>query len=89
MIDKKYVVYILKSGKDGKFYTGHTADLRRRVLEHNSGKVTSTRNRRPLTLMYTEYFKTKADAYARERHLKSLKGGPLKKQLISNRDTVL
>jgi len=82
----KYVVYILKSDKDGKLYTGHTVDLERRLSEHNSGKVRSTRNRRPLAVVYEEYYGNKSEAYARERYLKSPEGGPLKRELISKRN---
>ena len=33
-------------------YTGYTADLKKRIVEHNSGLVKSTQNRRPLKLVY-------------------------------------
>ncbi len=33
-----FYVYILRSLKDGKLYTGFTSDLRRRVKEHFSGE---------------------------------------------------
>ncbi len=36
-IMKWFYVYILKSEKDNKFYTGYTSDLKRRIDEHNSG----------------------------------------------------
>jgi len=47
-------VYILLSGKDGKFYTGSTKDLKRRINEHNSGRVDSTKDRLPMKLIYYE-----------------------------------
>ncbi|MCF8107566.1 MAG: GIY-YIG nuclease family protein [Desulfohalobiaceae bacterium] len=40
-----YYVYVLISLKDGKFYTGSTDDLKRRMNEHSSGKVVSTSKR--------------------------------------------
>ncbi|MCX5716181.1 MAG: GIY-YIG nuclease family protein, partial [Candidatus Omnitrophica bacterium] len=40
-------MYVLRSKKDNKFYTGHTQDLDNRLLEHNEGKVKSTRHRKP------------------------------------------
>ncbi|MBK6912191.1 MAG: GIY-YIG nuclease family protein [Ignavibacteriales bacterium] len=43
-----YFVYILQSLKDNKRYIGSTNEIQRRVEEHNSGKVKSTRNRSPL-----------------------------------------
>ena len=47
-----YYVYVLLSDKDNRFYTGFTDNLKRRVAEHNSGKVQSTALRRPLRLVY-------------------------------------
>ena len=67
----KYYVYVLFSLKDKKFYTGFTADLKDRLLRHSRGEVKSTKNRRPLKLIYYEYFINKGDAEAREVFLKS------------------
>lgn len=38
-----FYVYILQSGKDGKFYTGYTKNLKLRFEQHQSGQVTSTK----------------------------------------------
>lgn len=46
-----YIVYILKSLKDGNLYIGRTKDFERRFKEHNSGKVQSTKSRRPFVLL--------------------------------------
>lgn len=67
----KYFVYVLLSLKDHKFYVGFTEDLEKRIAEHFQGKVTSTKNRRPLKLIHYEYFINKQDAKAREIFLKS------------------
>ena len=78
----QYYVYILKSEKDGKRYIGLTGDLERRISEHNSGKVRSTKNRRPLTLIYYEEFGSKEEATKRERFYKSGRGREyIKKEL--------
>ncbi|HEY4755449.1 MAG TPA: GIY-YIG nuclease family protein [Ignavibacteriaceae bacterium] len=69
-----YFVYILKSLKDHKRYIGFTSDLERRILEHNSGLVKSTRNRKPFELIYTEEFEIKEQAMDREKFFKSGKG---------------
>lgn len=65
-----FFVYILKSKKDGKFYTGSTSDLKRRVKEHNAGKVTSTKHRLPFVLQYYEAMQTEDEAKKREYQLK-------------------
>ncbi len=66
-----YYVYLLLSGKDGKFYTGSTDDLKRRIAEHEAGYVKSTVRRKPLKLIYYEACLNEADARGRERYLKS------------------
>ena len=78
----KYFVYVLFSLKDKKLYIGYTTNLELRLIEHNSGRATSTKNRRPLELIYYEVFINKVDAKSREVFLKSGFGrGQLKKAL--------
>ncbi|MCX6762135.1 MAG: GIY-YIG nuclease family protein [Candidatus Moranbacteria bacterium] len=69
-----FFVYILRSIKDGKLYIGQTNNLEDRLLRHNSGKVTATRNRRPLTITHQEEYPSRTEAMQREKYLKSLKG---------------
>jgi len=66
-----YYVYVLKSKKDSKLYYGSTGNLRRRIAEHNAGKVYSTKNRRPFELVYYEAYRAEADARQREQKLKN------------------
>jgi len=65
-----YYLYILKSKKDEKLYIGSTSDLKRRLIEHNSGKVRSTKSRAPFDLRYYEAFYEESDARKREYSLK-------------------
>ncbi len=65
-----FYLYILKSKIDKKLYIGSTDNLRRRLLEHNSGKVKSTRPRKPFELRYYEAFYKEIDARKREESLK-------------------
>ena len=77
----KYFVYVLKSLKDHRRYIGFTDNLERRLSEHNSGFVKSTRNRKPLELIHFEEFETKSEAMAREKFFKTGFGrGYLKKE---------
>ena len=69
-----HYVYVLRSLKDGKLYTGCTSDLRARIATHNAGKVPSTRDRRPLHLIYYEAYLLAKEAKAREFFLKSGSG---------------
>ncbi len=73
--------HLLLSENDGNFYTGSTKDLKRRLEEHNSGKVESTYKRRPLKLIYYEACISEEDARKRERYLKSGMG----KKYLRNR----
>lgn len=69
-----YYVYVLQSEKDGNYYTGYTNNLERRLSEHNSGKVNSTKYRIPFTLIYFEGCVNSKDATRREKYLKSGNG---------------
>ena len=78
-----FYIYILQSKADGRLYTGYTSNLRRRLNEHESGNVESTRNRRPLLLIYYEAYKEKSNALNREKFLKTTRGKQqLRKQLV-------
>ena len=69
-----FIVYVLRSLKDGRRYTGMTSDLKRRLDEHKRGVVISTRNRCPMELIYTEEFENKVEAARREKFLKTGSG---------------
>lgn len=79
-----YYVYILKSLKDNKHYTGSTKQVANRFLQHYAGHVKSTKNRRPLKIIYTEIFSTKQDARKREHFLKSGQGREELKKILNN-----
>ena len=66
-----YYVYILQSEKDKFFYVGYTSDLKNRIELHNNGKVSSTKNRVPLKLVYFEACLNQQDATHREKYLKT------------------
>ena len=51
-----------------------TSDIKRRISEHNSGLVKSTRNRRPLEIIHYESFESKSEASSFEKKLKDRKG---------------
>lgn len=76
-----YYVYILKSKKDNKLYTGYTQNLSKRIASHNKGKVNSTSLRLPVKLIYYEACLNQQDATHREKYLKTSWG----KRYIKNR----
>ena len=65
-----FFVYLLKSGKDKKYYIGQTNDLSKRLRQHNAGKVTSTKFRRPFELVGYEIYETREKARWKEYKLK-------------------
>jgi putative endonuclease len=76
-----HYVYVLKSLKDGKLYTGCSSNLKKRLDEHNKGYVEATKKRYPFELIYYEACKSKYDAYRREKYLKTNYG----RRYIKNR----
>ncbi|KKQ34509.1 MAG: hypothetical protein US51_C0036G0002 [Microgenomates group bacterium GW2011_GWA2_37_6] len=78
-----YYVYVLQN-KEGQLYKGASADLKKRITNHNSGKVRSTKKGRPWQLIYYEAFVSKTAARKEELFLKSGKGRERLKFLIDN-----
>lgn len=68
---KYYYVYILQCA-DGSYYTGVTNDVDRRVNEHNEGsnKKAYSYTRRPVVLLYQEYFTDVNEAIDFEKQIK-------------------
>lgn len=68
-----YYVYILECA-DKSFYTGSTVDLEKRLHSHNHLKSGAhyTKIRRPVTLKYSQKFKTFSAARKREGEIKRL-----------------
>ena len=65
-------VYILRCA-DGSYYTGHTDDLEKRVGEHTAGAERSayTFARRPVELVFADYFDTRDEALVAELRIKA------------------
>jgi len=69
-----YCTYVLYSLKDHKNYIGYTTNLEKRIEDHNAGKTTSTAPRRPLKLIFCEFYEHKLDAMRREKYFKTTAG---------------
>ena len=80
-VNQFYYVYILRSKTSGMWYTGLTADLRKRFKEHNNGVSTYTKGRGPFELIYYEAYKNMTDARSRESSLNQVK-----EELISSKE---
>ena len=66
-----YYVYVLWSDKLHKRYIGSTADIEKRIAEHNRGCNKFTKGGIPWILVYQEEFTSKREALKREKFLKS------------------
>ncbi len=66
-----YTTYILVSVTRGKYYTGHTKGLEKRLHEHNSGQTKSIRYGIPWQVIWTEEFPTRAEAMKKEIQIKN------------------
>ena len=71
---KMHYVYILWSEGQRKFYIGYTADLERRLHEHEQGKCHTTQRLDNPELIFYEAFRNENDARRREKYLKTTKG---------------
>jgi len=67
-----FYVYLLELNRPkDKYYIGYSSDLKRRIVEHQSGMVESTRYYKPIKLIYYESFEKEQLARKREESLKS------------------
>lgn len=66
-------VYVLKSDRTRKRYIGHTNDLERRLKEHNTGRVKSTKAGVPWSMVDYKKFFSRSEARWIERSLKNSK----------------
>jgi putative endonuclease len=65
-----FYTYVLRCA-EGHLYIGSTGDLRRRLREHEQGKVESTQHRLPVRLEYYEACRSEDLARKREKQLKT------------------
>ena len=67
-----YFVYLLEC-RDGSYYCGYSANLKKRIELHNSGKGSKyTSKKRHVRLVYSEQYNTKTEAMKREYAIKHL-----------------
>jgi putative endonuclease len=65
-----YFVYLLQSLKDKTYYIGQTVDLENRLIRHNRGGVSATKNKMPWKLIKYEEYSSGDKARWREYTLK-------------------
>ncbi len=79
-----FYVYVLKSKNDYSQYIGLSQNVEERLEEHNTGRVNSTKLKRPWQLIYTESFTTRLEARKREKYLKSAAGRRFRRQIMGD-----
>jgi len=73
-----YIVYLIQNNITLEKYFGVTSNLKQRIREHNAdGKKFTTREKGKWILVYAEAYRSKEDAYIRERRLKSHGSGKI------------
>ena len=77
-----FYIYILQSKKNSELYIGYTADLKKRLEEHNKGLNLSTKRYIPWEIIYYEACLNVKDAKRREKYLKTTQGGRLLKRRL-------
>ena len=75
-------VYVLESLAKKELYIGVTTDLKRRLVEHNSGLNVSTKRYVPWRVIYYEACCDSLDAERREKYLKTTQGRRLLKRRL-------
>ncbi len=81
----RYYVFVLQSYKDNNFYVGYTVNLKQKLEEHNSGKLFSTKSRKPMKLVYYGFCLNQIDTKEREKYLKIAWG----KRYIKNKIKII
>ena len=71
--DQRFV-YLIRSEKDGRPYTGLTCNVSQRLDTHNSGGSRATASHRPWRLVVALEFATERQAIAFEKYLKTGSG---------------
>ena len=66
-----FYVYILLSLNYPKTYVGHTNNLERRLIEHNSGYGIFSKRYCPWKIIYKEIYLSEIESVMREKYFKS------------------
>jgi len=75
-------VYVICSEIDESHYVGMSKNPDRRLEDHNSDKVSSTKSKIPWKIIHLEAFENRVEARKREKYLKSAAGRRFRKQLM-------
>jgi len=79
----KYFLYILKSGRVEKYYTGISQNPKRRLEYHNSIEKGFTSRYRPWKIVFVKEFSSKKEAMQMERKIKGWKSKKMIERFLS------
>ena len=71
VVEPKPAAYVVAPESMDYLYKGSARNLQERLKDHRAGRVSRTKNRRPLLLVFVQYFESYSDARERELFLKS------------------
>jgi tRNA/rRNA methyltransferase len=75
---------------DGSYYVGHTDDIDARIAQHQSGFVPGgTQRRRPVTLVWSERFPDRDQAFTAERQIKNWSRAKKEALIASDWDSLM
>ncbi len=76
-------VYILKSGRNGRYYVGSSVDAEARLkFFHNKGKVRATKYMRPWELVFKQECKSLTQARQIEAKIKLFKSRRIIEEIV-------
>jgi len=79
-----FYTYILYSQIKDRYYIGHTEDISRRIIEHNTKRNLGTND---WVLKYSQSFETRSEAMRRELEIKNKKRKSYIEKLISSQNS--
>ena len=82
ILEMSYYVYILKSERTNRFYTGYSKNPQKRLIRHNTHATKSTRTGIPWHLVYMERYDDKFSEIRREVEIKKIKSRQYIEELI-------
>jgi putative endonuclease len=81
-----YYVYIIQSLKDNSYYKGFSENVQQRLIQHNAGESTYTKNKMPWKLVYFEEHTEKRLALIREKNLKKAAISRIEALIVSHKN---
>ncbi|MDY0254782.1 MAG: GIY-YIG nuclease family protein [Tenuifilaceae bacterium] len=85
-MDNLFFVYALVSQIDGRIYVGMSQNVRRRLSEHNQGKVQSTRPYTPWRLFFSEPVGDSEQARIKEKYYKTASGKRKLRAILASKE---